>query len=81
MTRLVPVPDDHLSEDRLIDLALGESASPQERWMRYLSSAVKVTTSSGSLLKISPIKRALTTSSPSSAASTGKRVRMPVCIL
>lgn len=30
MTRLVPVPDDHLSEDRLIDLALGESASPQE---------------------------------------------------
>ena len=60
---------------------MSKSASPQVRWIKNLSFAVKVTTSSGSLLKISPIRRALTTSSPDSSTSAVNFVRMPVCML
>ena len=60
---------------------MSKSASPQERWTMSFSSDEKVIISSGIRRMMSPNRRAERTSSPPSCSSTGKRVRMPVCIL
>ena len=59
---------------------MSKSASPQVRWIKIFVCGEGHDVV-GSLLKISLIRRALTTSSPDSSTSAVNFVRMPVCML